>query len=57
MDIKMDNAAFDPPGDELSRLLRKAADQIEGRGVYANEQPVHDINGNNVGNYKIIGRR
>ncbi len=51
--VKMDNAAFEDPG-ELPRLLREAARLVEAR---AGEHPLsgvlHDINGNTVGQVVI----
>lgn len=48
---KMNNAAFeDDPREEVVRILREAADQIEyGR----NEGSLRDYNGNVVGNYYV----
>ncbi len=51
MEIRMDNAAFDEPELELSRLLRSFSD-LFGEHCYAAEgfdRAVMDINGNKVG--------
>ena len=51
--IKTTNAAFKDNGDfEVARLLRYAADQIEGHGAGSfgdSELVLRDINGNSVG--------
>ena len=55
MKVAMDNAAFEDDGSELPRILHKLADDLE---RYAMEPGVGfyllDINGNHVGNAKII---
>lgn len=51
--INMDNAAFDNPG-ELARILRKAAELTEDG---PENLCLRDINGNLVGQLKIIGKR
>lgn len=55
-----DNAAFHPDEDtydeqytaaEIARILREAADKLEHEGEY--EYPLHDLNGNKVGQYEF----
>lgn len=49
--IGMDNAAFeDAPGDELARILRYLADQLDARpGLLSEPVRLYDVNGNRVG--------
>jgi hypothetical protein len=52
MRVEVEGVAFDDPGDELARLLREAADEIDGgdeSGVCV------DINGNTRGGWEITG--
>ena len=57
--VNCDNAAFCDEGEattetaanELARILRKAADQIENGVPYDYFQTIRDINGNDVGAY------
>ena len=53
--LKMDcgNAAFNEPAHEIARLLEVAAAKI--REGYT-ESSLRDINGNTVGEFKIIGK-
>lgn len=53
IEIKMDNAAFDEPG-EITRILRKIADNSEAGIIQSN---IFDINGNCVGHCSIIRTR
>lgn len=48
--IKTDNAAFEPKGYELARILREIADNLE-IGVY--QEAVLDYNGNIVGKVEL----
>jgi hypothetical protein len=51
--IKCDNAAFeDCAGSEVARILRKYADSIE--GMEPEDGPLHDVNGNRVGQVDIL---
>lgn len=50
--IDMDNAAFEEPGYELARILRELAQKCEDGWKSG---PLHDINGNRVGTFKIVG--
>lgn len=52
LEIDTGNAAFDGGAcrDEVARILRKVADQIEGQ---YNAAIVQDINGNNCGAYRL----
>lgn len=55
LEVAMINAALeDEPATELARILRNAADRIE-QGT--NPPHLFDINGNCVGNTKIVTRR
>lgn len=48
IEIKCDNAAFeDAPEHEVARILREAAQRIEGGGLSC--FPLFDYNGNKVG--------
>jgi len=54
--IKMDtgNAAFDPdPQYEVARILREIADRLERDGANGLYQTIHDINGNDVGRWRL----
>jgi hypothetical protein len=53
--IKMDNAAFDEtPGDEVARILREAADAVQGLGDFLwFGMNLRDLNGNTVGEAKV----
>lgn len=53
--IDTENAAFDDgQTDEIARILRKIADEVEHGGYYPGQsQTVRDINGNDVGRYKL----
>ena len=48
--LSTDNAAFDDEarGDEIARILRGAADRIEGN-EFPEQFNLHDANGNTVG--------
>lgn len=53
--IKMDNAAFEgQAGEECARILREAAEQLEGRDSISRGtiMSLRDYNGNNVGEVK-----
>ena len=54
VEIQMDNAAFE--GDawtiEAARILRKAADKLEGGET---NDSLRDINGNKVGSVWVVG--
>lgn len=52
--IDMDNAAFDEPAVELARILRTLAVQVEWNDA---KIKILDINGNVVGEMKLIGKR
>lgn len=57
--IKCDNAVFDEGnnGAEVARILRDIADRIADRALLeCRAFPLHDGNGNKVGNYDVIGR-
>ena len=53
IEIKMDNAAFEDPG-ELARILRKMADHCDGR-TFDEDHAItcRDSNGNTVGTWEI----
>jgi hypothetical protein len=54
VNIHTDNEAFDyDPSQELARLLRKIADELDAGGDYAMFQTIRDINGNDVGAYAL----
>ena len=51
MDIRTDNAAFaDDAAPEVARILRDIASRLESGSTGA---PVHDINGNRVGSWRL----
>ena len=49
--IRCDNAAFDPPGPEVSRILRELARSLEGEDLTPDSdfRSLRDRNGNKVG--------
>jgi len=49
--IRCDNAAFDPPGPEVSRILRELADSfaMEDLTPDSDFRSLRDLNGNKVG--------
>ena len=52
--VEMDNVAFDnDPGSELARILREAANRVEGFGFQHKDHasPLRDVNGNKVGQH------
>lgn len=56
LNINMDNSAFtESPGQELARILRAIADNVEGYSFSLQcsrvQYPVRDINGNKCGAY------
>lgn len=58
LEIELGNDAFvDAPGDEIARILRNAADTVEGEMI-ANAilGTLRDINGNVVGAYSVTRR-
>lgn len=49
VEMKTDNAAFDPdPSAEIARILRNLADMVDA-GAAGPTVPLTDINGNKVG--------
>jgi hypothetical protein len=48
--IDTDNAAFESGPDELARLLRKVADEVE--APHGHTRSILDVNGNRVGSWK-----
>jgi hypothetical protein len=54
--IECDNAAFDPPAQEVARILRQLADQCE-RYDSPPQVTLFDINGNRVGKAKPTGKQ
>lgn len=51
LDIAVDNAAFDEPG-EVARILREVAERVDGLvGVFSGG--IRDINGNTVGTFDV----
>lgn len=54
--IMCDNAAFeDCPEDEVARILRTEADNMQHNGLY--NKIVLDLNGNRVGDITVTGKR
>ena len=56
--IEMDNAAFgnvpSERGEEVARIVRKAADRFADRGLAAKDSGgLMDYNGNTVGGWKV----
>ena len=58
--INCENAAFEHPGPELERLLKKLADYIGPLGLWETKDlitlsgyAIRDINGNRVGSVKV----
>jgi hypothetical protein len=57
INVQLDNAAFDDPG-ELPRMLRELAGKLAGLGdLEPGNWPLRDFNGNNVGRCTIKGKR
>ena len=55
LDFKMGNAAFETDRQaEAARILRSIADLLD-NGL--SEAPIHDGNGNTVGDWAIFGER
>ena len=52
LEIAMDNAAFDDPG-ELPRILHELADRIR-KNPEVDDYSVRDVNGNTVGQGRYI---
>ncbi len=50
MKFNVNNAAFEHRAEEISRILRVIADDIESGNEYSN---IHDINGNTIGRWLI----
>lgn len=50
LDIVCENAAFDPPGPEIARLLKEAAEAVDNG---ASSGVLRDINGNRVGKFSL----
>jgi hypothetical protein len=57
--IEMDNAAFDPPGAEVARILKSFAGRIEGSADLEDlhHRGLSDYNGNCVGRTRVTGRK
>jgi hypothetical protein len=53
IDMTCDNAAFDDPAPEVARILRKIASQLENWDGYTSYQTILDINGNDVGRWRL----
>jgi hypothetical protein len=54
INMTCDNAAFDPyPGEEVARILRDIADRVELGWTDDTWQTIRDINGNDVGRWKL----
>lgn len=52
--MSCDNAAFeDRPGPEVARILRAIAARVEDWDGYDKYQTVFDINGNDVGRWRL----
>ena len=58
IEIKTDNAAFEnQSGQEVARILRKLADQVESwPGANAFTLGLRDINGNKCGELRAFGK-
>ena len=56
IEIVMDNAAFDPEsGTKAARILRELAGRLDGENLqWRDLRPLRDINGNRVGEAKVI---
>ena len=50
--IETDNAAFDNPGDELARILRKLAERVGDVDGRHDSGKVMDVNGNSIGEWR-----
>lgn len=56
IDIWTENAAFEPPGGEIKRILDEIGEQIEGKAAptwaESYSGSIHDLNGNKVGSWE-----
>lgn len=56
VNMTCDNAAFEAdPTYEIGRILREVARQVEAGEATGFFQTIHDINGNDVGRFKLDG--
>jgi hypothetical protein len=56
LEINLGNAAFHPdPEPELQRILRKIAEQLGDRSL--EDRFIYDVNGNKVGEVKVVKTR
>lgn len=53
LELNCDNAVFEDPPTEMARILREIASDLERGRWYGDWQPVHDLNWNNVGRFKL----
>jgi hypothetical protein len=54
INMTCDNSAFDDdPAPEVARILRHLADKVENGDGYDQFQTILDINGNDVGRWKL----
>jgi hypothetical protein len=59
LEINLDNAAFENnPGLEVARILREAADRVEGYSFNnaPTNFPLFDVNGNRVGTHGYLNK-
>lgn len=54
--IEIEGAAFDDPESELGRIFRRLGQRFEDHSGYltAGKDNIHDLNGNDVGQWSII---
>jgi len=54
LSIDTDNAAFEPDeAEEIARILRALANRITREGLSGFFETIHDVNGNDVGQYAL----
>jgi hypothetical protein len=53
--IDTDNAAFEDAPEEVARILRTIAKDLERYTPYTGWETVFDLNGNDVGRYRLSG--
>ena len=53
LEIRTANAAFEDDPGELARILRVAANMLDGAADHDREGPLKDVNGNTVGAFTL----
>lgn len=53
IEIELNNAAFEPVTDEVTRILKEYAATVEGGSPLTLNRSLQDVNGNRVGTAKV----